>query len=362
MGRIRKKSGGRSVSRKEAPASLDPASPKVPGKAAKYLSWGGTVLGILLLALAVWVFGKTLRHYDMAEVVLRLGQIPEYRLAIAVIFVALSYATQTFYDYLSAVSVRLGISPARAMLAAFIGNAFTNNIGFSLLTGTSLRYRFYLAWNYSALEIAQVIALAKLAFCNGLFLFAGLTQLIDPVHLPDSISLPLPPRLLGGLLILPPILLLVWNGLSRGNTLRLGKVRLVRPAQTLLILQMAVSCLHLAFASCTLYYLLPADALHAAGFHGPLSFLGTFMAIKFVVMFVPVPGSLGVFEGTAVALLTPALPDYPVLGGLLAYRLVYYVMPFAVALITLAIYELSARKGFLASMLRRRRRQASGVA
>jgi uncharacterized membrane protein YbhN (UPF0104 family) len=329
-----------------------------PGKAAKLLSVGGTVLGLGLLILAVWVFGKTLHRYDMAEVVNRLGQIPAHRLILAVVFVALSYWTQTWYDYLAAVSVRLNVAPARAWFAAFIGNAFTNNIGFSLLTGTSLRYRFYLAWGFSALEIAQVVGLAKLAFCNGLLLFAGITQLIDPVQLPESMHLPLSPRLLGGLLLLPMAALLLWNGLSTGGTLRLGKLRLVRPSQSLLILQAAVSCLHLAFAGCVLYYLLPADALRAAGYHGPLTFLGTFMAIKFVVMFFPVPGSLGVFEGTAVAILTPSLPDYPVLGALLAFRLAYYLLPFAVALLTLAGYELSSRKGALASLLRRRRRLA----
>ncbi|MDB5050866.1 MAG: hypothetical protein JWO30_3937 [Fibrobacteres bacterium] len=329
--------------------------PKVPGKAARILSWGGTLLGLALLVLALWIFGKTLHSYDMDEVVQRLGQIPWPRIALALVFVALSYGTQTLYDYLAALSVGLGIAPARAALAAFIGNAFTNNIGFSLLTGTSLRYRFYLAWGYSPLEIGQVVALAKLAFINGLFLFSGITQIIEPVRLPDSISLPFPTRVLGWLLILPTVLLLVWNGLSRGNILVLGKLRLVRPTQSLLILQIAVSCLHFAFAAGTLYYLLPAEALRAAGFHGPLTFLGTYMAIKFVVMFLPVPGNLGVFEGTTVAILTPALPAYPVLGALLAYRLVYYVLPFAVALVALTGYELSARKGFLATLLRRRR-------
>jgi uncharacterized membrane protein YbhN (UPF0104 family) len=312
-----------------------------------------------MLVLAVWMFGRILHQYDMAEVVQRLGQIPGHRLAIAVIFVALSYGCQTLYDFLAASSIGLGISPARAALAAFLGNAFTNNMGFSLLTGTSLRYRFYLAWGYSALEIGQVVALSKLAFVNGLLLFAGIAQIIDPVRLPESFPMPITPRVLGCLLLLPTAMLLIWNGMSRGNILALGKLRLVRPTQLMLCLQIAVASLHLAFAAGVLYYLLPADALREAGFHGPITFLGTYMAIKFVVMFFPVPGNLGVFEGTAMAVLTPSLPDYPVLGALLAYRLAYYVLPFAVALLTLAGYELSARKGFLASFMRRRRRTAA---
>lgn len=309
-----------------------------------------------MFALAVWMFGRILHQYDMTEVIQRLGQIPGHRLAIALIFVALSYGSQTVYDYLAASSIGLGISPVRAVLAAFLGNAFTNNMGFSLLTGTSLRYRFYLAWGYSALEIGQVVALSKLAFVNGLFLFAGIAQILDPVRLPESFPMPVSPRMLGCLLLLPTALFLIWNGMSRGNILALGKLRLVRPRQFMLCLQIAVASLHLAFAAGVLYYLLPAEALHAAGFHGPLTFLGTYMAIKFVVMFFPVPGNLGVFEGTAVAVLTPSLPAYPVLGALLAYRLAYYVLPFALAMSILAGYELSARKGFLASFMRRRRR------
>lgn len=339
-----------------AGASGDSVAPAgKTGKSAKWLSIGGTVLGVGLLVLAIWIFGRTLHKYDMAEVVDHLHRIPTHRIVIAVLFVALSYFTQTVYDFLAATSVRLKVSPARASLAAFIGNAFTNNIGFSLVTGTSLRYRFYLAWGYSAWEIAQVVGFSKLAFTNGLFLFIGITQMLDPVRLPETFHLPFSPRILGALMLLPTAALLIWNGISKGNTLALGKLRLIRPTQAMLCLQIAVSCLHLAFAGCVFYYLLPADALRGAGYHGPLAFLGAYMAIKFVVLFFPVPGGLGVFEGASVAILTPALPDYPVLGALVAYRLAYYVLPFAVALTALMGYELSSRKGVLASILRRKR-------
>jgi phosphatidylglycerol lysyltransferase len=339
----------------EVPAGI-PGGKKSLGT--RLMSAAGTILGLGLLGLALWYFGRTLQRYDIAEVMVRVKSLPASRLAAAIVFAAMSYAAQAWYDFLAARSVRIPISAGKSMSAAFIGNALTNNIGFSLLTGPSLRLRFYLGWGFSALQTAQLITLSKLAFANGLLLCAGLSQLINPAHLPDSIHLPLSPRVLGALLTLPSVALLAWNGFAKGDTLRFGKFQVARPSQSLLALQIAVSCLHLALASCTLYYLLPTDALAAAGFSGPIAFLGTFMAIKFVVMFVPVPGGLGVFEGTAVALLTPSLPDYPVLGALLGYRLIYYVLAFAVALVALAGYELSARHGALATLLRRRRSSA----
>jgi len=326
-----------------------------PTKATKWLSLGGTVLGVGLLVIAVWIFGRTLHRYDMDEVIDGLGKIPPHRLVLAGICAALSYLIQACYDYVGAASLRLGVSPLRSVMAAFIGNAFTNNIGFSLLTGTSLRYRFYLAWGSSTLEIAQVVVLAKLAFFNGLLVFTALTQILDPVNLPASISLPVSPRVMGGLLLLPVAALLFWNGMTKGRILKLGKMQILKPAQKTLIAQILVSCLHFAFAAFTLYFLLPQHALTLAGYGGPWAFLGPYMAIKLVVMVFPVPGSLGVWEGTAVAVLTPALPAYPVLGALVAYRLIYYVLPFAVALLIMAGYEISSRQGLLAALIGRRR-------
>ena len=334
-----------------------PGIPK--GKTAKLLSWAGTAGAFCFIAFALWLFARTLHRYDFGEAMARLEQLPAHRIGMALLCVAASYLTQTGYDYLAAVSVGVGVSPGRAALAGFVGNALTNNIGFSLFTGTSVRYRYYLGWGFSPLQIAEVVALAKLAFANGLFLFAGLSQIIAPVRLPLEMPFAFSPRAMGFLLLLPTAALLLWNGLARGGTLALGKFRLVRPRQTLLILQIAVACVHFAFAAGTLYYLLPAEDLAAGGLAGPLAFIGTFMAIKFAVMFLPVPGNLGVFEAAGLSVLTPALPDYPVLGALLGYRLAYYILPFAVALATMAAYELSARSGLLAAMLRRRRSRAT---
>jgi uncharacterized membrane protein YbhN (UPF0104 family) len=322
---------------------------------AKILSWSGSVIALGFIVFAVWLFIRTLHQYDMHEVMARLREIPGHRIAWAGICVALSYGIQTGYDFLAARSVGIAVSPGRAALAAFVGNSLTNSIGFSLLTSTSVRYRYYLGWGFSALQIAQFIALAKLAFVNGLTLSTGLSQIIAPIHLPTHLPLSLSPRIIGFILLLPTIILLVWNGFSRGGTLALGKFRLERPRQAMLAMQVAVACLHFAFAAAALYFLLPDSDLRQAGYDSPVEFLGTFMAIKFAALFLPVPGSLGVLEAATMAVLTPAMPAYPVLGGLLAFRLAYFVIPFAFGLGTLAGYELSAKKGFLPSLLRRRR-------
>lgn len=326
----------------------------------RFLSFAGTLVGLGMLALAIWIFDKTLSQYEPAQVLRRFREIPVSRLILALIFVGLSYFTQSLYDWLALASLGNGNPPlGRAALAGSVSNALVNNMGFSWLTATSLRFRFYSAWGYRPLEIAQVVAMSKLAYFAGLAALAGATQLLAPVQLPGRVGEMLSPRLLGCLLLLAPALLLLLNSQFRGESIRLGKFRLPRPGQRVLILQIAASSLHLAFAAVVLYLVLPQDALRSAGLAGGLAFLSVFMALKVVVLFFPIPGGLGVLEGTAVALLTPAMPAYPLLGGLLAFRILYYLAAFAAALIALLVFELGFRSGLagrLGSRLRGRER------
>lgn len=316
----------------------------------------GTLLGMGMLVLAGWIFHKTLAHYEPAEVVRRLKDIPSHRLGLAVSCVAASYFTQTLYDWLALAVLGRQAALWKANLAGFVSNAMVNTMGFSLLTATSVRYRFYSAWGYGPLEIAQVVAWTKLAFFLGLLALAGFTQVLDPVRLPGRAGDLLSPRLLGCIMLLGPSLMLLWSWFSKGGHLTLGRLRLAQPDPRLLAMMIGASSLHLVFSGLALYFLLPSGDLAAAGLDGVLAFLSAFMALKFVVLFFPIPGGLGVLEGTAVALLTPAIPPYPLLGGLVAYRIVYYVAPFAIALAIFIVYELGVRSG-LASRVRSRKRR-----
>jgi phosphatidylglycerol lysyltransferase len=154
-------------------------------------------------------------------------------------------------------------------------------------------------------------------------------------------------------MLLVPAGFLLWNALAKSGFIQIGNLRLVRPSQTILILQIVVSAAHLVFSGFTLYLLIPMEALRDGHLSGPLAFLSVFMALKFVILFFPIPGGLGILEGTAVALLTPAIPDYPLLGALLAYRIIFYLAPFAIALVSLTVYELGVRSGLAAGIRKR---------
>jgi phosphatidylglycerol lysyltransferase len=97
--------------------------------------------------------------------------------------------------------------------------------------------------------------------------------------------------------------------------------------------QVIVSIVDLVLACACLYVLLPASADISY-----LAFAGPYMVALAAGALSAVPGGLGVFESVLVLLL-PGVPAPQLLGALLAYRLVYYVLPFGAALLLLSARE-----------------------
>ena len=73
-------------------------------------------------------------------------------------------------------------------------------------------------------------------------------------------------------------------------------------------------------------------------------FLGIFMLAQFFGIVSNVPGGLGVFESVIIILLSPAMQPSAILGSLLVYRGIYYILPLVVSSILLGAFEIFQRK------------------
>jgi phosphatidylglycerol lysyltransferase len=108
-----------------------------------------------------------------------------------------------------------------------------------------------------------------------------------------------------------------------------------------------VGCIDWVFASAVAYVLLPpAASIHV------LAFVAVFLLAQVAGLVSHIPGGVGVFEGVVLILLKGQAPAAALVGSLLVYRVVYYVLPFLVAVLTLAAYELRARRAAVAAVAR----------
>jgi phosphatidylglycerol lysyltransferase len=117
------------------------------------------------------------------------------------------------------------------------------------------------------------------------------------------------------------------------------------PPLRLAITQVLLSSVDWALVAGVLYVLLPVVADLSYPF-----FLGFFILAQIVGVSSQVPGGLGVFETIMVLLLSPQLPTPAIIGALVVYRAIYYLLPLGVAAILLALHELVRKKEVLSTV------------
>lgn len=296
--------------------------------------FAGAFVGLTLFIAALWVLHQALTEYRYEDVIAYLRGLPRSQLAAALLATALSYLVTTGYDWLAQRYIRRPLPWPKVGFAAMLSYAFSNSVGLSVLTSSSLRYRLYSSWGLTAVDIARIVLFTTLTFWLGILSVGGVVLALDPLDLGTIPYLTLDSQLLGlFMLILPMSYLLL--GLLRRQPLKLGPWELPMIRPRLALPQLAIGALDWVMASVVLYALLPVTA--TVGFDQLLS---VFLVAQIVGLLSHVPGGLGVFESLVLLLLQNRLPAADLLGTLLVYRLIYYLLPLTLAAVALGLYEL----------------------
>jgi uncharacterized membrane protein YbhN (UPF0104 family) len=260
----------------------------------------------------------------------------EYRdVAISALFVALGYVTLTVYDFFALRAIGRSDVPYRvAALAGFTSYSVGHNVGASVFTGGAVRYRIYSAWGLDAIEVAKICFIAGLTFWLGNVAVLGFGFAYHPEAAAAIDQLPLwLNRALGllALAILAGYIGWVWRTprvIGRQNW------KVLLPNGRLTLLQILIGIIDLGCCALAMYVLVPNEP--------------HMMFVDIAVIFITAtllgfashsPGGLGVFD----AAMLIALWQYDaeeLLAGLLIFRLLYYITPFTLALITLGTREL----------------------
>lgn len=300
--------------------------------------YAGPLIGLLAFASALWVLHHALADYRYEDIIAYLRRLSWPQLLAALLATALSYLVTTGYDYLALRYIRRPLPWFKVGFAALISYAFSNSVGLSVLTSSSLRYRLYSSWGLSSVDIARVVLFTTLTLWLGILAVGGTVLALNPLE-PGAVPwLALDGRGTGGFLLSVPALYLLL-GMVRRQPLKLGPWQWPMVRWPLALAQLAVGALDWVMAGMVLYVLLPNPAAVGLG-----NLLGVFLVAQIAGLISHVPGGLGVFESLALLLLRDRLPAADLLGALLAYRLMYYLLPLALAAAGLGFYELRHQK------------------
>ena len=294
-------------------------------------------IGLVLFLAALEVLRLELRSVSWHALTEDIFGTPLDRLTLAVGLTAINYAALTGYDLLAFAYIAKALPRLHVAAASFMAYAISNNVGFGMLSGASVRYRFYTRWGVTAEELSRIVFSYSVTFWLGLFALGGLSLVIS--RAPDGYAFPAEGLLVpvGWVLMLVPPLYVVATVVRR-TPLRVRSFELPLPSPWIAVAQLLLSAIEWSLAAAVLYVLLPPSTLAF------LPFLGVFLVAILVGMVSHVPGGVGVFEGLMVVLLKPYLSSAALLPALVVFRAVYYLLPLSIALVGLVVDEAWQRR------------------
>ena len=289
---------------------------------------------VLAVCLAGFLLYRTLSQYSFEELVASVGAIPAARFLAAGGFAAASYLCLTGFDYLALRYVGHKLPYPKAALASFCGLSLGHNIGLAAASSGAVRYRFYSRWGLSGGEIAKVIVFCGLTVGLGLIVLGGAALLLQSGLAAEITGLSQPVVLLigAGLIGLAAGYLVLAHFVRKPLTIRSWTIEM--PPLRLALGQIVIGSVNFAFVAACLHQVLAAVA--------EVEYLGVasvYVIANSTAIFSHVPGGLGVIESVVMYL----LPQTDLIGPLLVFRFIYYLIPLALGGTLFAASELAFR-------------------
>jgi phosphatidylglycerol lysyltransferase len=297
----------------------------------KIISWSGILFFLVAVGMLYW----QLRNYSLMDIARALWHIPFINLVWASIAALLGYIALSFYDYLALRYIGKMVSWWKWMLAGILGFAISNNAGHAVVSGGAIRYRLYTRWRIRAGDIVKLLTYNGFTYFLGCAAIMGLGYFLVPHSLfSDSVGASIG---IHGLFIFCVASLgayFAMTQLFRNKTIRLGELHFQIPTTRAAFFQTLLGILDSVLAGLVLYFcLIPFVQI-------PFStFIGLFVIAQVAGVFSQVPGGIGVFESIFLLALPGEVNRADIFGALLAYRIIYYVLPLIGAGGLFFIYE-----------------------
>lgn len=287
----------------------------------------GAAVGVAVVVLVAIELHRELAGVTLGAVRAAIVSISWLHIAFAIIATLGSFLSLVGYEFVALRHVDgKEVSRKLAALTAFISYSFTFVLGFGVLTGGAVRLRRYKAAGLPTGQILAVTLLGVVSFWSGLAVVAGLCLVLEPAALASALSLPTWLARGAGLVVLASVAAWMALGGRRESTVTLQSWTARLPGREAILTIVALGIADVTLAALALWQLLPADM--AIGFAG---FFAIFAVATVAGVLSHVPGGLGAFE--AVILLgLPGDRHADVAAALVLFRLIYYLLPFTLAL------------------------------
>ena len=291
----------------------------------------------VFFGLVAWLIVEQARGIDWDDVLDAFSKLPAATLALAAALAAASFMLYSTFDLLGRRMTGHPLGAGTVMGVTFVSYAFNLNLG-SLVGGVAFRYRLYSRLGLDNLTITRVLGFSMLTNWFGYLVVAGAAFCFWPLELPavwkiDNGGL----RALGAVLLALAAGYLALCASASNKTWHIRGHAFQPPPLWMALLQMLMSCTNWCLMGGVVWLLLQRTVPYP-------EVVAVLLVGAVAGVITHVPAGLGVLEAVFVALLSHRLPQGQILAALIGYRVLYYLVPLALATVSYLAMEVHARR------------------
>jgi glycosyltransferase 2 family protein len=286
----------------------------------RLFTYGTMIFGFGLAGYLVYI---GLSQFTWDQILQSVRAIPTSNFLLALLYCAGSYLCLTGFDWTGVRYVKNDLAYPKIALASFVALGLGQSIGLAGLSSGAIRYRYYAHWGMSTEDVAKIVLMSGMTVGLGLLVLSGIVMVLNPSDAAALLRVsPVIAMLIGGLCFALALVYVVLAAFLRAP-LKIRKWTFVMPTVRIAILQIVIGTVNFALVSACLMELMQATENVSY-----LKAATAYVLANIAILITHAPGGLGVLEVTV----KHVMGDQASIGALVAFRVIYFFIPFAIAL------------------------------
>ncbi|HTF94795.1 MAG TPA: lysylphosphatidylglycerol synthase domain-containing protein [Cellvibrio sp.] len=304
----------------------------------KKLFWFKRLITIFFFILVPILLYTLLKKIEWQEVKETLLSYEVKTLLIGLLIALCSYIVFASYDLIGKKYTAHSIPAKQIIPLGAVCYAFNLNLS-SWVGGIALRYRLYSRLGLEVSTITKVLTMSWITNWLGYMIIAGVIFSLGLLELPDSWKLGTTAlQFIGVALIGVATTYLLACRFAKRRSLHIYNHEITLPDFRLSIVQAGLATLNWSLMGLLIFILLPDGKI------GYPTILGILLISSIAGLITHIPAGLGVLEAIFITMLQHQLSKGTILAALIGYRILYFLIPLAIAIIIYLILESRAKK------------------
>lgn len=283
---------------------------------------------------AGYLLYHTFREYSVDDVITSVRAIPTANLLSALVFAFGSYLCLSGFDWAGVRYVKNDLAYPKIGLASFIALSIGQSVGLSGLSSGALRYRYYSHWGMSTEDVAKIVLLSGVTVGIGMAVLCGIVMVANPQDAASVLGLSQGAVMAIGFACLATAAGYLALAAFVRAPLKIRSWTFEMPTLKIAIAQVVIGTINFALVSACLREVMAASA--------DVSYMKAataFVLANLAILITHAPGGLGVLEATV----RHVMGDQASIGSLVAFRVIYFFIPFFIGLPLSLIVEMVFR-------------------